>query len=539
MIVDAYTLVGGLTVRPEPMGFAELFGQMTKAGVGRAAVTSLRGLNADARKGNDHLFSGAASDERLIPVGVVGPKVSAAELPSVVASCVANGSAALAFHVPPNTSLASLASRRAFAEIARPGLPLVACSLAGGGLPTQLAEMTAELGCPLYLAGTFYYLFDEVLAVVEEHDHVYVDPSWFPTPGAVELLVERAGPDRVLYASGATLRPMRPALNLVLDADLDEAVKRKILAANALRLFGRRDEADRVEASAEPLPAVEIPETPAIDVHNHFGEIPMLSASTRDVEAIELFARRAGFEYSVCSSYFAYYDDMEAGNREMLEKIEGRPGLLGSPVVNPTHLEASVRWLDMFAKNDRLAHATITPDTVLDRGGSEGYMALFAEAAKRGVPIFYNGPNWDFTRLPRYSSGPGYAPFVRGGSAADLAMLRDVGRRHPDLPIIIGHGLGEDGIRLAADTPNVYLELSGTYPYRGVLRRAIDTVGADRIVFGTDMDLILPAFALGIYHEADLSPEEDRLIMAENARRILRMPRAKAGTGPTRATVQG
>ena len=531
MIVDAYTLVGGLTVRPEPMGFPELRAQMDKAGVARAAVTSLRGLNADARKGNDHLFSSAAADPRLIPLGVVGPRVSAADLPSVVADCVASGAAGLAFHVPPNTSLASLASRRAFAEVARPGLPLVACSVFGDGLPTQLAETTAGLGCALYLAGAFYPVFDEVLAVVEDHDHVYADPSWFPTPGAVELLVDRAGPDRVLYASGAALRPMRPALNLVLDADVDDAIKRKILAANALRLFGLREEADRVEAAAAPLPAVEAPATPAIDVHNHFGEIPGLTASTRDLEAIESYARRAGFEYSVCSSYFAYYDDMDAGNREMLDKIAGRPRLLGSPVVSPTHLDASIRWLDEFAENDRLAHATITPDTVLDRGGSEGFMALFAEAAKRGAPIFYNGPNWDFTRLPRYPTGVGYAPFVRGGRADDLAMFREVGRRHPDLPVIIGHGLGEDGIRLAADTPNVYLEMSGSYPYRGALRRAIDTVGADRIVFGTDMDLIVPAFALGIYHDADLSPDEDRLIMAENARRILRMPRAASTQG--------
>ena len=392
MIVDAYTLVGGLTVRPEPMGFPELSVQMAKAGVGRAAVTSLRGLNADARKGNDHLFAGVAPDQRLLPLGVVGPRVSAAELPSAVESCVTSGAVGLAFHVPPNTSLASLASRRAFAEIARPGLPLVACNLVGEGLPTQLAELTSDLGCALYLAGAFYIIFEEVLAVVEEHDHVYVDPSWFPTPGAVELLVDRAGPGRVLYASGATLRPMRPTLNLVLDADVDDTVKRKILAANALRLFGLPEEADRAEAEDAPLPAVETPATPAIDVHNHFGEIPALTASTRDVDAIERYARRAGFEYSVCSSYFAYYDDMDAGNQEMLDKIEGRPRLLGSPVVNPTHLEASVRWLDMFESNDRLAHATITPDTVLDRGGSEGFMALFAEAAKRGVPVFYNGP---------------------------------------------------------------------------------------------------------------------------------------------------
>lgn len=526
MIVDAYTLVGGLTVRPERMGFAELSAQMEKTGVEVAAVTSLRGLNADARKGNDHLFAAVAGDRRLIPIGVVGPKVAAPDLPSVVSDCVASGAAGLAFHVPPNTSLTALHSRKAFAEIARPGLPLVACSLTGSGLPTQLAEMTAELGCPLYLAGSFYYLFEELLAVLEEHDHVYVDPSWLPTPGAVELLVDRGGPDRVLFASAATLRPMQPALNLVLDAELDEGTKRKILAGNALRLFGRSDDADRLEAAPQPLPAVKVPSTPAIDVHNHFGEIPGMSASKRDVDAIEHFARRSGFEYSVCSSFVAYYDDMDAGNREMLQKIEGKPRLLGSPVISPTHLEASIRWLDMFAENDRLAHATITPDSVLDRGGSDDYLSLFEAAAERGVPIFFNGPNWDFTRLPRYYSGPGYAPFVRGGSAPELEMLREVGRRHPDLPVIVGHGLGEDGIRLAADTPNIYLELSGTYPYRDVLRRAIDAVGADRVVFGTDMDLILPAFALGIYYEADLSPEEERLIMAENARRILRMPRS-------------
>ena len=525
MIVDAYTVVGGLTVSPEPMGFPELSAQMDKTGVGMAAVTSLRGLNADGRKGNEHLFAGAAADGRLIPIGVVGPRVASADLPSVVSDCVASGAAGLAFHVLPHTSLASLASRKAFAEIARPGLPLVACSLTGSGLPTQLAEMTADLGCPLYLAGAFYHLFEELLAVLEEHGHVYVDPSWLPTPGAIDLLVERGGPDRVLYASAAALRPMQPALNVVLDAELDEVTKRKILATNALRLFGRNKEADRAEAAPQPLPAVKVPATPAIDVHNHFGEIPMLSASTRDVDAIEHFARRAGFEYSVCSSYFAYYDDMDEGNREMLRKIESRPGLLGSPVINPVHMEASIRWLEAFAENDRLAHATITPDTVLDRGGSEDYLRLFAEAAKRGVPIFFNGPNWDFTRLPRYPMGPGYAPFVRGGSAAELEMLREVGRRHPDLPVILGHGMGEDGIRLAVDTPNIYLELSGSYPYRDVLRRAIDTVGADRVVFGTDMDLILPSFALGIYYEAGLSPEEDRLIMAKTARGILRMPR--------------
>ena len=103
-------------------------------------------------------------------------------------------------------------------------------------------------------------------------------------------------------------------------------------------------------------------------------------------------------------------------------------------------------------------------------------------------------------------------------------MFLEIGRRHPDLPIFLGHGLGKEGIELARQRTNFYLELSGTYPDRGDVRRAIDAVGKEQVVLGTDLDLIVPAFALEIYYEADLSAEEDRLIMAENARRILDLP---------------
>jgi predicted TIM-barrel fold metal-dependent hydrolase len=85
--------------------------------------------------------------------------------------------------------------------------------------------------------------------------------------------------------------------------------------------------------------------------------------------------------------------------------------------------------------------------------------------------------------------------------------------------------MGEDGIELAQKTQNIYIELSGSYPEAGAVRRAIDRVGANRIVFGSDQDVIVPAFGLAIYYEANLSPEEDKKIMAENARRILRIPK--------------
>ena len=69
----------------------------------------------------------------------------------------------------------------------------------------------------------------------------------------------------------------------------------------------------------------------------------------------------------------------------MLDKISGYPNLLGSPVISPTHMKTSLKWLDMFQLNDRLAHATLMIDTVLERPGSVPYMKLFSEADRRKI----------------------------------------------------------------------------------------------------------------------------------------------------------
>ena len=132
MIVDVHTMAGGYFIRKDLMGFPELFAAMEKTGVDLAAVLSLRALHADARKGNDFLFSMAATDPRIIPIGVVTPNVSSLDVPDVVADCVKNGAAGLALFMG-NRSVtpSALPFRRTLAEAARPGLPLIATGIPG------------------------------------------------------------------------------------------------------------------------------------------------------------------------------------------------------------------------------------------------------------------------------------------------------------------------------------------------------------------------------------------------------------------------
>ena len=57
-----------------------------------------------------------------------------------------------------------------------------------------------------------------------------------------------------------------------------------------------------------------------------------------------------------------------------------------------------------------------------------------------------------------------------------------------------------------------------------IYRRAIDFVGADRILFASDFPLLSQGRCLAQVREAGLDEEEQRLILGENARRLLRLP---------------
>ncbi len=109
---------------------------------------------------------------------------------------------------------------------------------------------------------------------------------------------------------------------------------------------------------------------------------------------------------------------------------------------------------------------------------------------------------------------------------ADLDVLRDVCRAVPGLPIVLAHPSQENAAlheRLACVKAhdNLYLDISGSGIARlGMLRKAIDTVGADKILFGTDYPINNPAiYVHGMLFE-DLTEAERTAIFSENFLRL-------------------
>jgi hypothetical protein len=123
--------------------------------------------------------------------------------------------------------------------------------------------------------------------------------------------------------------------------------------------------------------------------------------------------------------------------------------------------------------------------------------------------------------------GHGY-PGKRG---LDLSSLYHFVESFPGVTVVAAHWGG--GLPFYALMPEVKEALGSTFFDTAatpllydplIYRQAIDLVGADRILFGSDFPLLSQGRCLAQVREVGLRVEEERLVLGENARRLLRLP---------------
>jgi L-fuconolactonase len=138
---------------------------------------------------------------------------------------------------------------------------------------------------------------------------------------------------------------------------------------------------------------------------------------------------------------------------------------------------------------------------------------------------------------------------------AALARIAEIARAHPELPIVIDH-LGKppigggadardawrDALATCARQPNVVAKLSGLYAASGpladwtvhdlrpIVDDALDLLGADRLLYGSDWPISLLAGGDARTWDAmqqllaPLSPDERAAILGGTAARVYRIP---------------
>lgn len=205
--------------------------------------------------------------------------------------------------------------------------------------------------------------------------------------------------------------------------------------------------------------------------------------------------------------YFPSPADIEYGNDFLLSLQRTHPTRIrGYCVVNPNfgaHAATELRrCLDAGMVGIKLAASRRADDPLLD--------PVCRVAADRGVPVLHH--IWQHRRRD-----------YPGQEASDAAELGRLAARHPRVNFLLAHiGGGGDWIHSLAAVhhlPNVLVDLSGSGVDGGMLEACVESVGAERLLWGCDLT-IDTGWAKLRYLEHILNPAELELVRWRNAARI-------------------
>lgn len=110
----------------------------------------------------------------------------------------------------------------------------------------------------------------------------------------------------------------------------------------------------------------------------------------------------------------------------------------------------------------------------------------------------------------------------------DLDGMEKMAKAYPSINFVFAHPGQRDRverhIQIMKSCDNVWLDLSGSgLDNMGVLKHLTDSVGAERIVFGSDYPVCNTAMYVGAVLAEKLPDSQKELILSGNAKRLLRL----------------
>jgi predicted TIM-barrel fold metal-dependent hydrolase len=103
--------------------------------------------------------------------------------------------------------------------------------------------------------------------------------------------------------------------------------------------------------------------------------------------------------------------------------------------------------------------------------------------------------------------------------------IRHLALRYPDVTIVMLHlnGHGVRGVQDIADLPNVWVDTSGSQPDAGFVEYAVAHLGAERILFGSDMPIRDYGAQMAKITGAAITDDDKARILGHNVQRLLHL----------------
>ncbi len=245
-----------------------------------------------------------------------------------------------------------------------------------------------------------------------------------------------------------------------------------------------------------------------IDSHIHLGVLANTYYQNYSDKKVIDIQKRFKVVKSFCSHCIAF----SSLDRQM-DAVEKASGQFGSHlywylIYNPNYPEKSIKIIDENKDKINFAGVKIHPVFHLTSINSKKYFPLWEYASSNNIITLTHSWSPDTPNPKQHLSNP--------------LLLKCVLERYGDIKIILAHSGGKvpfyDKVAdFGKNYENLYYDFAGDTLYPPVFRKFIDKVGADKILFGSDMPMIDIRYHILNIFNAGLIKEEREKILYLNA----------------------
>jgi predicted TIM-barrel fold metal-dependent hydrolase len=252
------------------------------------------------------------------------------------------------------------------------------------------------------------------------------------------------------------------------------------------------------------------------DLHCHLAGFAGRTPDEKMAEVIR-YADRLGIDRVCVFMGYPFVNDptpavLREQNDQVLQALSHwHDRAFGFVYLNPKHLQASLDELNRCVRDGPMVGVKLW---VAIRANAPQLDTIIDRAAALKAVIFQH------TWIKTDGNLPGESTPMN---------LAELARRHATVPIICGHtgGNWEAGIRVIRGVNNLYSDLAGSDPTSGFVEMAVRELGAERVMYGSDVGGRSFASQLGKVMSAMIPQAARERILAANLRGLM-MPILKA-----------
>ena len=246
-----------------------------------------------------------------------------------------------------------------------------------------------------------------------------------------------------------------------------------------------------------------------IDAHLHVGTSGMYFAPGCDARHLLELMKVLRIEYAICSEMRAVMCGPQVGMQasyDLFEQSEGHIFFLG--VFDPRSPRASLATLEEAASRPGFVGLKIHPSIHGTPAEAPAYEAAWAFADQHQCALLAH--TWsvsDYNPVQALSTPKRFEDFIRS---------------FPDVRFVLGHAGGKgsgraEAIRLVKQYGNVYLDFAGDIYCYSFFGTMLNSVPAERILYGSDYPMLDPRTNLSRVILGDMDTDVKLKILRENA----------------------